>query len=130
MADQAPRRPVGVPRARRTAVAALAVFLAVLALLSWQVRTGRDPALAHASRSVVVATAPRGVLVRKVIRRVIVEQLVVDDDGQVTARPVVATVAGRGPVVTSRTSAPSVAAPAPAAPAAQPAPAPIVTRTS
>lgn len=132
---RASRPPLAVPPVRRTVTAGIAVFLAVLALLAWQVRTGRDPALARAaSRPVVVTSTPRRVLVRKVIRRIVIER-VVHDDGVVTQQPVVATIVTHVPATSggtssaapSRSSAPA-ATPAPA-PAPQPA-APLVTRSS
>lgn len=111
------------PRPIATIVAAVATFAAVLALLAWQVRSGRDPALG-AGKAVQVAAAPRRVLVRKIVRRIIVTQVVQTDDGPqlVTAS---VPVRSSGSVVQS---APSVSYSAPA-PAAAPA-APVVTKTS
>lgn len=111
------------PRPIATIVAAIATFAAVLVLLAWQVRSGRDPALG-AGRTVQVAAAPRRVLVRKIVRRVIVTKVVQTDDGPAlvsTSVPVSSggTVVQSAPAVSYSASAP---APAPAAP--------VVTKTS
>jgi hypothetical protein len=102
----------------------LALFLTLLVVLAWQVRSGRDPALGAARQQpALVAQAPRRVVVRKVVRRVILEKVVEPDDGGGTALAVVP-------------AGPSVQAPPQvvyAAPAAAPAPAPsapVVTKTS
>ena len=98
-----------------------ALFLTLLILLAWQVRSGHDPALGAARQQpALVAQAPKRVLVRRVVRRVIIEKVVEPDDGGTAVALV--------PAGTSVQSAPQVvyAAPAPA-----PAPsAPIVTKTS
>jgi hypothetical protein len=119
-----PRRTRRGPRVTATAFAAVALFLSLLVLLAWQVRSGRDPALGAAQRPALVAQAPpRRVLVRKIVRRVIDEKVVETDDGPV----VVARLPSTGVVVSSAPAIVSSAAPP--APAAAPA-APVVTRSS
>jgi hypothetical protein len=104
------------------AAGALALFLTVLVLLAWQVRSGRDPALGAARHQpALVAQAPQRVLVRKVVRRVIEEKVVQTDDG-----PAAVVVRSAPTVVYAAPAATSAPAPAPApAPAA-----PVVTKTS
>jgi hypothetical protein len=80
-------------------------FLASLAFLAGQVREGRDAALGPAEPA--ASPQPRVVVVRRVIRRVVVD---------VPRRPRV------------RAAAPVSSAPAPPVPA--PAPAPLTTRSS
>jgi hypothetical protein len=112
------------PRPIATIAAAVAVFVTVLVLLAWQVRSGRDPALG-AAKTARVAPAPRRVLVKKVVRRVIVTKVVQTDDGPVLVASTAPAPASSGTTVQS---APAVvySAPAPApAPAAQ-----VVTKTS
>ena len=112
------------PRPAATLAAGVAVFVAVLVLLAWQVRSGRDPALGAAKQAARVAPAPRRVLVKKIVRRVIVTKVIHTDDGPVL-------VASTAPAPTSSGSvsysppAVSYSAPAPA-----PAAAPVVTKTS
>jgi hypothetical protein len=65
---------------------ALGLFFAVLALLAFQVRAGRDPALGAAEPAAQTRTEPRRVLVRRVIERV-----VIDDDAPPSAPAPVAT---------------------------------------
>jgi hypothetical protein len=102
------RRPARSPRSALLAWCGAALaFLAVLALLSWQVAAGRDPAIGAGEPAAAPAPAKR-VLVRRILRRVIVT-----DDG---ARPT------QGPT-TGATMSPPVPAPAPA-------PAPPTTRAS
>ena len=103
----------------------IALFLSVLVLLAWQVRSGRDPALGAARQQpALVAQAPQRVLVRRVVRRVIDEKVIERDD------------AGEAVTVAAPASSPAVSAAPPvvyAAPAPAPAPAPsapIVTKTS
>jgi hypothetical protein len=55
------------PRPAATLIASIAVFVAVLVLLAWQVRAGRDPALGTVRQTARVAPAPRRVLVKKVV---------------------------------------------------------------
>jgi len=113
------------PRPIATITAAVAVFAVVLALLAWQVRSGRDPALGAAKQTARVASAPRRVLVKKVVRRVIVTKVVQTDDGPVL-------VASTAPApASSGTTVQSAAAVVHSAPAPAPAPAaPVVTKTS
>jgi len=99
------RRPAKLP-AWPVAAGTAGTFLAVLAFLAGQVREGRDPALGPAEP--VAVRAPRDVVVRRIIRRV-----VITDPATAPAAPV--------PVAASR-------APAPAAPA--PRPGPLTTRSS
>jgi hypothetical protein len=113
------------PRPIATITAAVAVFVAVLALLAWQVRSGRDPALGAAKQTARVAPAPRRVLVKKVVRRVIVTKVVQTDDGPVLVASTAPAPASSGTTVQS---APAVVYSAPA-PAPAPA-APVVTKTS
>ena len=115
------------PRARAVAAMSLALFLAVFALLAFQLRSGRDPALGRPqARAAAPAPPPRRVLVRKIIiTRVVVHLPAQEDD-----RPV----AAAAPVyVPAPSSPPTVVAPPAAAPAPAPAPAappPLTTRSS
>src|SRR4051794_5393951 len=114
-----------LPRARAVAAATIAVFLAIFALLVFQLRSGRDPALGQGT---TLATAPvpppKRILVRKtILTRVIVHLPAQEEDGA----PVAAAPARAAPVVSYSAPAPSVPAPAPAA---APAPAPLTTRSS
>lgn len=105
--------------ARATIAGTAAVAVATGALLSAQVATGRDPALAAIAaraaqartQAAVVAPSPRRVVVRRVIVR-----RVVTHPAPVAAAPATA------PPPTVRTSAP---APVAAVVAAPPAPAPV-----
>ena len=123
------RRAARGRRARaRSPPAALALFLSVLVLLAWQVRSGRDPALgAGRQRPCAVAQAPpRRVLVRKIVRRVIDEKVVERDDAPRPSSPAVPAAAARRRAARRPPSCTRAPAPAPApAPAA-----PIVTKTS
>jgi len=111
------------PRPIATMIAATAVFVAVLVLLAWQVRAGRDPALGTVRQTARVAPAPRRVLVKKIVRRVIVTKVVQTDDGPVL-------VASTAPAPSSSGSV-SYSAPAVSYSAPAPAPAaPVVTKTS
>jgi hypothetical protein len=112
------------PRPIATIAAAVAIFVTVLVLLAWQVRSGRDPALG-AAKTARVAPAPRRVLVKKVVRRVIVTKVVQTDDGPVLVASTAPAPASSGTTVQS---APAVVYSAPA-PAPAPA-APVVTKTS
>jgi hypothetical protein len=114
------------PRPIATITAAVAVFVAVLVLLAWQVRSGRDPALGAAKQTARVAPTPRRVLVKKVVRRVIVTKVVQTDDGPV----LVASTAPAPAAASSGTTVQSAPAVAYSAPAPAPAPAPVVTKTS
>jgi len=117
-----PRR----PRATAVVASSLVGFLAVFALLAWQMRVGRDPALRAAAQA-TRAAAHRTVLVRRVVvtRRVFVIE---DDDARTGGR---APVRGVAPTVLA-TPAPPPPSPVTAAPAPAPAPtpAPVVTRSS
>ena len=97
-------------------------FLAALAFLAGQVRDGRDAALGPAEP--VATRAPREVVVRRVIRRVVITHPAPRAAGGAT--PSAPPAAGGG--------APAAAVPAPAAaaPAAAPAPrpAPLTTQSS
>ena len=113
------------PRPVATLAAGVAVFVAVLVLLAWQVRSGRDPALG-AAKTARVAPAPRRVLVKKVVRRVIVTKVVQTDDG-----PVLVASTAPAPAASSGTTVQSAPAVVYSAPAPAPAPAaPVVTKTS
>lgn len=110
------------PRPFTMVAGGFALFLTVLVLLAWQVRSGRDPALGAARQQpALVAQAPQRVLVRKVVRRVIDEKVVEPDD---SAAAVAAPSVQAAPLVVYAAPAPAPA-PAPAAPVA-----PIVTKTS
>jgi len=115
------RRPA--PPARVVAGASLALFLLVFALLVFQLRSGRDPALGGAVAAVqATPPPPKRVLVRKLI----ITKVVVHLPREHAARP--ATVVSAPVVAAPVRSAPAVArvpAPAPA-----PAPAPLTTRSS
>jgi hypothetical protein len=105
-----------LPRARVVVAATLAAFLAVFALLVWQVRSGRDPALGQGTTLVTgLVPPPKRILVRKtIVTRVIVHlPAEVVDDPPVPTAP-----------------APAVTYSAPAAPAPSAAPAPLTTRSS
>ena len=120
----------GRPRARAVASMTLVLFLAVFALLAFQLRSGRDPALGRPqARAAAPAPPPRRVLVRKIIvTRVVVHLPARDDD-----RPVAAAAPVRVPVPSSppAVAAPPAAAPAPAPAAPAPAaPPPLTTRSS
>jgi hypothetical protein len=101
------RRPLGT-----VAAATLALFFAIAALLVFQLRSGRDPALGSGT-PVAAATVskPKRVLVRKVI----ITRVVHDAPRAAAPAPV------------QRTSTTPAA---PAAPAPAPAPAPLTTQSS
>ena len=107
-----------LPRARAVAAATVAVFLAVFALLVFQLRSGRDPALGQGT---TLAKAPVPPPKRILVRKTIVTRVIVhlpaeeEDDAPVAVRGAAA------PAVTY--SAPAAAAPAPA-----PAPRPLRPR--
>lgn len=110
------------PRIHVVALATLALFLTVLALLVFQLRTGRDPAL---GATVAPTSAPAPKKKRILIRKVIITRRVVHLPAETSA-----------PAPATRVSAPASApaasapAPAPAAPAPAPAPAPLTTQSS
>lgn len=133
-----PRRP-SMPHPAWTLTAGLALFLALLVLLAWQVRAGKDPALSAQQPTAQVAATPRRVLVRRVIRKVIDDKVILIHPAPVAAQVASAPTSSAASGYTSAPSAPASAtysaptysAPAPAAaPAPAPAPAPVVTRTS
>jgi hypothetical protein len=105
--------------------AALA-FVAVLAVLAWQVGAGLDPAIGAGTPA--EPAKPRPVVVKRIVRRVIITH----------RAPAVASGGGGGAPVLASTGggsapAPATAAPAPAAAAPAPvaaAPAPATTRSS
>jgi hypothetical protein len=102
------RRPAARPPAWPVMAGGAGAFLAALAFLAGQVREGRDAALGPAEP--VASPTPRVVIVRRVLRRVVID----------------------APKRPARARAAPVVAPAPvAAPAAPaPAPAPLTTRSS
>lgn len=113
---------------------AAALFLAFLVLLAWQVRAGRDPALA-AQTAAQGDPVPRRIVVRRIERRIVVERVRRieeddgGDDGELVAQAApTAGAPAAAPAATAAPTAPVQAAPAPA-PAPQPA-APLVTKTS
>ena len=117
------------PRARAVASMTVALFLAVFALLTFQLRSGRDPALGRPqARAAALAPPPTRVLVRKIIvTRVIVHLPAQDDDRPVAAAaPARVTVPSSPPAV----AAPPAAAPPPAPAAPAPAAPPLTTRSS
>jgi hypothetical protein len=97
----ATRRPSALP----TVAAALALFFVAFEFLAFQLRTGNDPSLASAQ-------GPRPQVVRKVVRRKVVTDVVPGGSGKGGATTV------SGPATVSSTPAPA------------PAPAPVVTSTS
>jgi hypothetical protein len=109
------RRPLGT-----VAAATLALFFATAALLVFQLRSGRDPALG--SGTPVAATAPKPKPKRILIRKVIVTRVVHDAPRPAPTAPVQRT--------STAPAAPAAPAPAPAAPAPAPAPAPLTTQSS
>jgi len=103
------RRPAKLP-AWPVAAGTAGTFLAALAFLAGQVRDGRDAALGPAEP--VASRAPRELVVRRIIRRVVITEP-----------------APRRAAPAQSAPAPAAApAPAPAAPA--PRPAPLTTRSS
>jgi len=119
------RRPAKLP-AWPVAAGTAGTFLAALAFLAGQVRDGRDAALGPAE-PVAATAAPRPVVVRRIIRRV-----VTTDPAPRAAAPsggaAPAPAAPSAPAPTAGGPPSAAPAPAPAAPA--PAPAPLTTRSS
>jgi hypothetical protein len=110
-----PKRPAAAP----VAAATTALFLMALVLLSWQLRTGRDPVLGAGK-----AEPRREVVVRRIVKRTVVTRLVAANP------PAPSAPAASAPAAAAASApAPAPAAPAPAL-AAAPAPAPVVTRSS
>jgi hypothetical protein len=126
------REPIRKPGAFPVIAASLGLFLAITALLAFQMRAGADPALGKGEPQVQAAAtpaAPRRVLIRRVIVTRIVEHRRRRDDGAPAPGAAAAPATASAPAP----SAPSAPAPAPAAPApapAAPAPAPLITRSS
>ena len=120
------RRPAKLP-AWPVAAGAAGTFLAALAFLAGQVRDGRDAALGPAEP--VAARAPREVVVRRIVRRVVIHA-----PRAPRRRPAARRTAGRRAAPGARARAGAAprrrraGAPAPAAPAPQPAP--LTTRSS
>jgi|SRR4051812_24158403 hypothetical protein len=108
-----------LPRARAVAAATIAVFLAIFALLVFQLRSGRDPALGQGTTlAKAPVPPPKRILVRKtIVTRVIVHLPADEEDAPVAV--------AAAPAVTYSAPAPAAAAPAPA-----PAPAPLTTHSS
>ena len=94
------RRPAKLP-AWPVAAGAAGTFLAALAFLAGQVRDGRDPALGPAEP--VAARAPREVVVRRIVRRVVIHD------------PAPAAAASARAAAPAPRPAPATAAPAPSA---------------
>ena len=125
------------PHPLRTAIATLALFLTLLVLLAWQVRTGRDPALkGQQATAQVVAQQPRRVLVRRIVRKVVDDKIIViHPRPQVVAAPAATAAPSGSTYVASAPAATYTPAPTYTPPAVTytppaPAPAPVVTRTS
>jgi hypothetical protein len=121
--DRARARAVRPPRPAAIRLGAVALFATFLVLLAWQVRAGRDPALARqAAREAAAHTRP--VIVRRVERRIILERVrrIEDDDG--ASATGAAAAPATAPVPVEAPAAPPAPAPAPA-----PAP-PLTTRSS
>lgn len=139
MTEQSPtteRRRPARPSASNTFAAGITLFVAVLAVLAWQVRVGRDPSLDAKRPALASATAaPKPVLVRVIHRRVIKEKIVyIPPTGSAAAAAGGGTSYASAPASSSSPSvqtysAPAASAPAPVA-APAPAPAPVVTATS
>lgn len=106
------------PAAAIVTAGSLALFLVVFALLVFQLRAGRDPALGAAAAQPAAVPAKR-ILLRKVVITKRIVTVKRDDDEPAPAAP------AQQPVVASA-PAPAPAAPAPAAPA----PRPLVSRSS
>jgi ABC-type hemin transport system substrate-binding protein len=98
-------------------IGTLALFLTVFALLVFQLRNGRDPALAGQATASAAAPPAKRVLVRKVI----VTRVVVHLPEEETVVP---------SVQTSTVPAPASAPAAAPAPVPAPAPAPLTSRSS
>jgi hypothetical protein len=108
---------------RRSALAVgwstVAIFLAVLTGLALQLRSGHDPALGADTSAAPATTAPRQVLVRRIVEKRVVVHVV-----PATSQP------GSPPAPTPAPApAPSVVVTS-SPPAPAPAPAPVTTRAS
>jgi hypothetical protein len=106
------------------AATTLGVFLAVLALLVFQLRSGHDPAL---GRGTALAGAPLPPPRHVLVRRVVVTRVVVHLPEEADDSPVALAAA---PAVVSQYTAPAAPPVTSVAPAPAPAPAPLTTRTS
>ena len=130
-AGGARRRPAARPRAWGVMAATLGLFLAVFALLVFQLRNGRDPAL---GRGALVASAPTPVVQpprRVLLRKVIITRVVVHlpgDDGGTRVVPVRLPANSVVPVAPAPSAPAAPVQAAPVAPA--PAPPPVTTRSS
>jgi hypothetical protein len=129
MATTESRRPRRGPGPWTVVVTSVAAFLILLTFLAWQIRAGRDPALG--GKGVAAPIPKKRVIVRRVVKRVVIDRVVRVPDvpqagGGAPAAAPSGTVAS-GPVASG--PAPQAAAPAVPAPSPAPAPAP-VTRTS
>jgi hypothetical protein len=119
------------PRPLQIATISLAAFLAALALLSWRLAQGEDPALGASA----AANADRPARVhRKIVMTRVVHDPPPASAAPSTASPaLVAASPSTAAAPAAAAPAPSASAPAPApspAPAPAPAPAPPVTQTS
>lgn len=131
----------GPPRALRGPTVAWlsgCSFLAVLALLGYQLRNGDDPALRNVPATRAARGGPRHVLVRRIVRDIVVVHVIPAQPQVVAGGSAAAGSSAAGPAGPAASSpassspaapAPVAAAPAPVAAAPAPAPAP-VTRTS
>ena len=116
--------------ARLVAGASLALFLLIFALLVFQLRSGRDPALGGAAATTQTPPPPpppKRVLVRKLIITRVIVHLPEEDAAQPSTK-----VSARAPAAPAPArSVPAVAQAPAAAPAPAPAPAtPLTTRSS
>jgi len=122
-------RPTGAPAPRRRPPArsqkpaliaylgSLAVFVAVLALLSWRVAAGADPAIGAGEQPAAAPVPAKQVLVRRIVRRVIVTREAPEPAPAPAAAAAPAAVPASAPAPAPAASAPAPApAPAPAAP--------------
>ena len=121
-----PARPrIAPPRIHATVAGTLATFLLALAVLAWQMASGRDPVLGHGFEA--KAAPPREVVVRRVVITRVQQAHVVEVRRVRHSRHAKTQVAAAAPPPVVRTvSAPKpAAAPKPtAAPKPKPAPAP------
>jgi hypothetical protein len=104
-------RPLGT-----VAAATLTLFFTIAALLVFQLRNGRDPAIGQPVAQTPARVAPKRVLIRKVIVTRVIH------DRAAPAAPV------QPPTTTA--AAPAASAPAPAPAPAPAAPAPLTTQSS
>jgi hypothetical protein len=88
-------------RPRRLAVASLAAVLFLLAalLLAWQLSAGRDPLLRHGVAT--ASAAPRTVIVRKIVERIVITRMVPAGGGGGTIVSSSTAVAGAPAVATA-----------------------------